>query len=101
MTFNRYTKRPVTISAKQFTDPESANDIIQYILDHDGNASFHCSDPTDPDDRVHTIRIRTLEGEMDASLNDWVIEGLKGEFYPCKPDIFYASYDLPATKDPR
>jgi hypothetical protein len=36
--------------------------------------------------------IPTLEGDHTASLDDWIIKGIKGEFYPCKPDIFEASY---------
>ncbi len=43
------------------------------------------------------ILIQTLEGEMTASLNDWIIKGVKGEFYPCKPDIFEASYESATT----
>ena len=38
--------------------------------------------------------IPTLEGEMKASAGDWIIKGVKGEFYPCKPDIFEATYEL-------
>lgn len=40
------------------------------------------------------IAIKTLEGTMFAGLGDYVICGVKGEFYPCKPDIFDATYDL-------
>jgi len=40
-----------------------------------------------------TISIPTLEGTMEAQYNDWVICGVKGECYPCKPDIFEASYE--------
>jgi hypothetical protein len=39
------------------------------------------------------ISIITLEGIMEASPGDWVIRGVKGELYPCKPDIFEATYD--------
>lgn len=39
------------------------------------------------------IRIRTLEGAVYADEGDWIIKGIKGEFYPCKPDIFDATYD--------
>lgn len=39
------------------------------------------------------IDIRTLEGTMRAEPMDWIIRGVKGEFYPCKPDIFAATYD--------
>lgn len=37
--------------------------------------------------------INTLEGVMTADLNDWIIRGIKGEIYPCKPDIFEATYE--------
>lgn len=39
------------------------------------------------------LPIRTLEGEMVASVGDWIIRGIKGELYPCKPDIFDATYE--------
>jgi len=39
------------------------------------------------------FRIKTLEGEMVASLGDWIIKGIKGELYPCRADIFEATYD--------
>ena len=39
------------------------------------------------------ILIRTLEGTMHAYVGDWIIKGVKGEFYPCKPDIFDATYE--------
>ncbi len=39
------------------------------------------------------LMIPTLEGHLYASANDWIIKGIKGEFYPCKPDIFEASYE--------
>lgn len=39
------------------------------------------------------IDIQTLEGEMRAEMGDWVIKGVKGEFYPCKPDIFALTYE--------
>ena len=40
------------------------------------------------------MQIDTLEGTMTVIINDWIIKGVKGEFYPCKPDIFEATYDL-------
>ena len=39
------------------------------------------------------LAIQTLEGEMRAEIGDWVIKGIKGEFYPCKPDIFEVTYE--------
>jgi hypothetical protein len=44
-----------------------------------------------PDDPHHYIK--TLEGQMAVSNGDWIIKGVKGELYPCKPDIFAATYD--------
>lgn len=41
----------------------------------------------------NTLSIHTLEGVMEASPGDWIIRGIKGEIYPCKPDIFAASYE--------
>ena len=40
-----------------------------------------------------SVMIRTLEGTREGLLNDWIIRGVKGELYPCKPDIFKATYD--------
>ena len=42
------------------------------------------------------VEIPTLEGTMTASMNDWIIRGVKGELYPCKPDIFEATYEAVA-----
>lgn len=39
------------------------------------------------------VTIATLEGKMTAGVGDFIIKGIKGEFYPCKPDIFKATYD--------
>ena len=40
-----------------------------------------------------TIVIHTLEGDMEASIDDYIIKGVNGEFYPCKPDIFFKTYE--------
>ena len=42
---------------------------------------------------ISGLKIKTLEGEHIADLGDWIIKGIKGEFYPCKPDIFAATYE--------
>lgn len=42
---------------------------------------------------ANEIYITTLEGQMTAQKRDWVIRGVKGEFYPCKPEIFEATYE--------
>lgn len=43
---------------------------------------------------VTGLNIKTLEGEMSATKGDWIIKGVQGEFYPCKPDIFNETYEL-------
>jgi len=45
----------------------------------------------------HSVLIRTLEGDHTGDLSDWIIRGVKGELYPCKPDIFEATYDPAET----
>ena len=47
----------------------------------------------DSDTKPDGISIHTLEGKMVANIGDWIIKGVKGEFYPCKPDIFEATYE--------
>lgn len=45
-------------------------------------------------DRRLTLEIETLEGTMVASVGDYIIKGVQGEFYPCKPDIFHQTYEI-------
>ncbi|MEE7714225.1 hypothetical protein V3J85_23230 [Bacillus sp. 5001] len=49
--------------------------------------------PSDHTDVRYSISIPTLEGVMTADEGDWIIRGVQGEFYPCKPDIFAATYE--------
>jgi hypothetical protein len=51
------------------------------------------------DDGTRGIFVPTLEGAMFAAADDWIIKGVKGEFYPCKPDIFAATYEPVAVVD--
>ena len=90
----KYRKKPVVIEALQLTmDDDSHNTILKWIADNGGTAIRI---------RPDGIRIETLEGEHRASVMDWVIRGVKGEFYPCKPDIFAATYEAvaPQPSDP-
>lgn len=93
-------KKPVVVKAMQYTDGISAYEIIDYILAKGGTARFSCRPNGEfesfsclNDISQHYIVIETMEGAMNASLNDWVIQGIKDEFYPCKPDIFESTYD--------
>lgn len=47
-----------------------------------------------PEYGINFVTIETLEGELNAMAGDWIIRGVKGEFYPCKPDIFAETYEL-------
>lgn len=76
----KYRKKPVTIDAIKFNGTNQ-NEIANFV----GN-SIHIT----PEGFVF---IRTLEGSMAVSCGDYVIKGVQGEFYPCKPDIFEQTYD--------
>ena len=78
----KYRKKPVVIEAVQF---------------HDANyyEVFEFMNPLPAAVRLAegSIFIPTLEGTMRADKGDWIIRGVKGEYYPCKPDIFEATYE--------
>lgn len=83
-----YTKKPVTVQAQQFDGTyKSADALIQWIEDCGGRAW-----------QIHRVPgraefvIGTLEGNMEVRSGDYVIKGVQGEFYPCKPDIFEQTY---------
>lgn len=78
----KYRKKPVEIEAMQLTE-DNTTEVLTFCNAKDIVASN--------DDG--TISIRTLEGTMTASIGDYIIRGVKGEYYPCKPDIFEATYD--------
>jgi hypothetical protein len=82
----KFRKKPVAIEALQF-------DGTNYtaIFDFMGHATGGRASASNP--LQNKIFIRTLEGEMTADAGDWIIKGVMGEFYPCKPDIFAATYE--------
>jgi hypothetical protein len=84
-----FRKKPVGIEARQFTNFVTGHDIAVWC----GGRAGRDGKPSDPDDIRLFIDIPTLEGTMTASVGDWIIKGVKGEFYPCKPDIFEATYE--------
>ena len=77
-----YRKKPVTIEARCFVEHNGA-EVADWISDH----GMKCDQWPDH------LDIHTLEGVMRAELGDWIIKGVKGEFYPCKPDIFEQTYE--------
>jgi len=76
----KYRKKPVVIEAVQWNG--SNYDEIGDFMGHSSTMEFNGS-----------FVIPTLEGDMYASEGDWIIKGVKGEFYPCKPDIFEMTYE--------
>jgi hypothetical protein len=77
----KYRKKPVVIDAFQWKDKPSFPE---------GFEGLHPIALINADEKLD---IHTLEGVMTADDGDWIIKGIKGEFYPCKPDIFEATYD--------
>ena len=88
---NQYRKKPVVIEAIQFNG-KNAEEIEQWS---NNNVK---SGPISEDTLSRAyLEIETLEGTMTAQTNDYVIKGVNGEFYPCKPDIFEKTYDSEVT----
>ena len=89
----RYRKKPVEIEAVQFVAEVGGRNNGQYLARWCGGRVCSEAKPSDPTDVAWWIDIPTLEGVMKASPGDYVIRGVQGEFYPCKPDIFEATYE--------
>jgi hypothetical protein len=85
----RYRKKPVEIEALLFDGSMVSADHIEQWSD---GAAIPVWWKSDEDDQI-AIEIKTLEGTMIGAPGDYIIKGLKGEFYPCKPDIFAESYE--------
>ena len=76
---NKYRKKPVIIEAVQWNG-KNLTEIDNFV---GGSLKIEGS----------SLVINTLEGDMEASINDYIIKGVNGEFYPCKPDIFDKTYE--------
>jgi len=87
----KYRKKPVVIEALQLTW-DNWSEMCDFVgvgrLDESKPEGFMKKD----DERIHMF-IPTLEGVMEADEYDWIIKGVKGEFYPCKPVIFDLTYE--------
>ena len=81
-----YRKKPLVVEALQWTG-FNLNEVVGFcpvIRVETGLLVL---------DRFPELFIRTLEGEMHVSLNDFIIKGVRDEFYACKPDVFWETYD--------
>lgn len=94
MSVQRFRKKPVVIEARQLTDNWlELVDWINETYENPDESSFLRAGAYLPSGPDADIAIRTLEGEMRAVPGDWIIRGVQGEFYPCKPDIFAQTYE--------
>ena len=95
----RFRKKPVEIDAARISSDDaggegvlddnrrSVAEVSGWMLGHGFRGFKVCGDGP------FGIAIETLEGVMVANPGDWIIRGIQGEFYPCKPDIFEATYE--------
>ena len=93
----KFRKKPVIIEAFQMTEKKRESNYewpgwlhLAWQLEREEAGSLH---PTEAGTGNGTLSIMTLEGEHLVSWGDWIIQGVKGELYPCKPDIFEATYE--------
>jgi hypothetical protein len=77
-----YRKKPVEVEAIQTYVGMPTSEIMDFV----GGDNLYVSN--------HELYIPTLEGDMRINAGDWIVKGIKGEFYPCKPDIFEATYEV-------
>ena len=84
MTPRFFRKRPVVIEAVQWT----GRNVAEISIFTEGESRL-----AHPDLIVPILVIHTLEGDHLASPGDWIISGIRNEFYPCKPDIFEQTYE--------
>lgn len=88
----KYRKKPVVIDAIQWTglNPREIKDFVGESCKIDySDAAYEAGAGHVKAD----VTIHTLEGDMSASAGDYIIKGVNGEFYPCKPDIFDKTYE--------
>lgn len=86
-----FQKKPVVIEAVQWKG-DNLREVIDFTSLHESARKWTWEEY----EKVvaeEGLKIFTLEGPLNASIGDWVIRGVRGEFYPCKPDIFKETYD--------
>jgi hypothetical protein len=91
----KYRKKPVIIDAIQWSGNSNKLEVETFVgrelkSELESETAFVAGKGA----LIFSLLIPTLEGNMKAMPNDWIIKGVKGEFYPCKPDIFEATYEI-------
>jgi hypothetical protein len=84
----KFRKKPIIIEAMQWHGEKSFDELYLFA---DADNNYGIVGMVDGKSNIATIR--TLEGIMQAQPNDYIIKGVKGEIYPCKPDIFEQTYE--------
>ena len=98
----KYIKKQVVVEAIQWdgtlekaleiSQIEGLNSIIEYYLIKTVTSGESTSNSVNTSEEIKSFKIKTLEGDMNVSKGDYIIKGIKGEFYPCKEDIFKKTY---------
>ena len=83
----KFRKKPWLVEAQQYWKR------VVGLEDNPFAAICRCSDGRGPHPRADSQHVHTLEGPLHVTSGDWIIKGAMGEFYPCKPDIFEATYE--------
>jgi len=86
----QYRKKPIIIDAIQFTGVNVQEINVQEIIEFTNDTAYLIIGI----DGIPSMIIPTLEGDHKANVGDWIIKGIAGEFYPCKPDIFTETYEV-------
>lgn len=93
---DKYRKKPVEIEAVELS-LSTMGALMTQMKEEGREVSIHSEPPTLA---VTGLAIHTLEGIMIANMGDYVIKGIQGEYYPCKPEIFLASYEEVLSDNP-
>ncbi len=81
----KYRKKPVVIEAMQYTGADNLIEVMKFAHSEERPCTWNSEDG---------LTITTLEGTHTAKVGDFIIQGIEGECYPCKPDIFEKTYEI-------
>lgn len=92
---SKYRKKPVVIEAIQWNGNTNRQEICDFVGEDLKTEEFSTAAwKVGKGKPSFSLKINTLEGEMTANPRDFIIKGVNGEFYPCKPEIFEKTYEL-------